>query len=387
MSIELLSCSASRRPAPTSVRRYNHVVRVVFAAFARPIAASAAGIPSARFPAFSETFKPDRFFFKLQVSRRYQRRGAARLTHPVSLVPPAVSQSSAIGGTSRLREAFPSLPWLFLHREPVEVLMSLLRGADNSPAPDAPATEHVAISPKMFSSPCLRGYRRPSPYVTALLKTRLGEAAATSAPLPTNDARKQLHLNGAPAEAHCAAEVARYCDVALEEAVKAREEGLQRALGAAASAALGDKVAAAATDGSIFLEVLREAGLLAEEPAKAEAAGGDAEAASRALRLHAGGIIANVSAGFGVLGGVGQWAALRYSDDIVQDVIDVYARHFRSPPLTPEHEAVMHKIAGSYSKVRGHSNSGGRVRSAPCQCALTIASAGAPGHESLHPET
>ena len=37
----------------------DHVIRVIFAAFARPIAASAAGIPSARFAEFSRTFKPD----------------------------------------------------------------------------------------------------------------------------------------------------------------------------------------------------------------------------------------------------------------------------------------------------------------------------------------
>lgn len=46
--------------------RYHRVVRVVFAAFGRPISAAAAGIPSTRFSAFSQTFKPDRFFIKLQ---------------------------------------------------------------------------------------------------------------------------------------------------------------------------------------------------------------------------------------------------------------------------------------------------------------------------------
>lgn len=268
------------------------------------------------------------------------------------------------------------MPWLFLHREPVEVLMSLLRGevewgccrelclrpvcvstcsevpllspagADNPPSPDAPSTEHVAITPKMFSSPCLRGYRRPSPYVTALLKARLGEQGAAQAPialLPA-DANSRLR-NGVPAESHCAAEVARYCDVAHEEAVKAREEGLRKALGAAAAAGLGDKLTAAASDGSAFISVLRGAGLLSSQKDEAP------ESASGTLRIFAGGIITNVSSGFGELGGIGQWIALRYSEDIVQDVIDVYTHHFRSPPLTPEHLTVMHKIAGSYSKV------------------------------------
>jgi hypothetical protein len=52
---------------------YSHAIRVIFAAFARPAVAAAAGDLSPRFPELSNEnspnrFRPDRFFLKLQVS-------------------------------------------------------------------------------------------------------------------------------------------------------------------------------------------------------------------------------------------------------------------------------------------------------------------------------
>ena len=62
--------------------RYHRVVRVVFAAFGRPISAAAAGIPSTRFAAFSQRFKPDRFFIKLQACAPAVNRRIARTPPP-----------------------------------------------------------------------------------------------------------------------------------------------------------------------------------------------------------------------------------------------------------------------------------------------------------------
>jgi len=42
----------------------------------------------------------------------------------------------------------------------------------------------------------------------------------------------------------------------------------------------------------------------------------------------------------------GSGFTLRYTDTIEHDIMNVYVSHFRSPPLTSEHEAVMHKMAG-----------------------------------------
>lgn len=195
----------------------------------------------------------------------------------------------------------------------------------------------------MMSSPCLRSFRKPSHYVRSLINAKTLARDGKS----QDPAFGLFGKSVTTPEVHCAAEVARYCDVALEESVKARHEGLRKVLSPSITAALGEGgLDAAASNGTLFVKELHSAGLLATD-SKAEAA----LDALPPLILLDGGIIVNRTLGYGVLGGVGQWIALRYTDTIEHDIMNVYVSHFRSPPLTSEHEAVMHKMAGSYSKV------------------------------------
>ena len=161
-----------------------------------------------------------------------------------------------------------------------------------------------------------------------------------------------------PAEVHCAAEIARFCEVALEQATKAREEGLRNILGATDTTAMGEYIGPAAKSGVKFIELLRTAGLVGR--------GGDGDISkaswisNRSPRsassaqyplVQTGGFIYNATSGFGVLGGIGQWVVLRYSETIMQDLVDTFSRHFRCRPLSDEDKTAMTHIGGSYSKV------------------------------------
>ena len=173
--------------------------------------------------------------------------------------------------------------------------------------------------------------------MTALLAAKLGETPKQStSPFAAVLGGGAAEKEGRPVEYHCAAEVARYCDVALDEAVKAREEGLRRALGATAAEAVGaTRISAAAADGAAFLVELRAAGLLRDEGGSAvaaEAAAGASPAADPVLRVMPGGVIVNVSSGYGEIAGVGQWMAMRYSEHgMAEELIRVFAHHFRFP--------------------------------------------------------
>lgn len=200
----------------------------------------------------------------------------------------------------------------------------------------------------MRRAPCLRAYSHPSPAVLALL----------------GDAR-------APPEDFCAAELASLCAAALRHAAGARARGLAAALAAAGKPVpVGEgltRLAAAAVDGAQFGEALREAGLLGS---------GGAESAPAPLRIGPGGIILDTRSpggGYGALGGVGQWAVLRYSEaGLAEELITLFAAgHFRGGSggaqggrqgLAEEHAAAMRRIAAAYSKVSVPSGVGGGVR-------------------------
>lgn len=173
--------------------------------------------------------------------------------------------------------------------------------------------------------------------MTALLSAKLGETPKQStSPFAAVLGGGAADKEGRPVESHCAAEVARYCDVALEEAVKAREEGLRRALGATAAEAVGAvRISAAAADGAAFLVELRAAGLLRDERSSAGAVGAAASASASAdpvLRVMPGGVVINASSGYGEIAGVGQWMAVRYSEHgMAEELIRVFAHHFRFP--------------------------------------------------------
>jgi hypothetical protein len=96
------------RDLPLSPEDYSLALRVIFAAYARPAVAAAAGELSPRFPGLTERggpqeFRPDRYYIKLQ--------------------------SGMSQGMHHLLAAMPTVPWTFLHRDPVEVLASLTKGA------------------------------------------------------------------------------------------------------------------------------------------------------------------------------------------------------------------------------------------------------------------
>ena len=114
-------------PLPLPASEAERVIRVVIAALGRPIAAAAAGVSPGRNPWPSGPSLPDRFFLKLQVHHTVNTLALVALW---DLAPPSLRnvQSSLSSGLSLLSAAFPAMPWLFLHREPVEVLASLLRG-------------------------------------------------------------------------------------------------------------------------------------------------------------------------------------------------------------------------------------------------------------------
>ena len=205
-------------------------------------------------------------------------------------------------------------------------------------------------------TPCLRGYARPSTAVLAVLGRPEAAGGGDSPPAPPED--------------FCAAELAVYCEVALRLGAGARVRGVQAALAASSSSSpsaataaaaplspaadAADLAEAAAAGGARFLALLESLGLV-----------GHAAAASAApLRVGPDGLVlsavgtsgaAAADASYGAIGGVGQWAVVRYGEGsgLAEQLLRVFSLHFRGPPLTPEAAAAARHIASAYSKARG----------------------------------
>ena len=165
---------------------YVHVVRVIFAAMARPIWAAATGAPIER-SGPAGAWAPKYLFIK----------------HRSSVAP-------LIGS---FRASFPSTPWLFMFRDGVEVMMSLLRNAPLIPASGEPGAPLVVDNTAnvLRMSPCLRA--RGSSRITPFVLTTIGASS------PKDSA-------STPAEKFCAVAVAELVSFALVQAGDARGAAL-----------------------------------------------------------------------------------------------------------------------------------------------------------------
>jgi len=100
-------------------------------------------------------------------------------------------QSAGTKGMSLFRAAFPDVPWIFVYREPVQVMMS-----------------HLALPPgmKMTNSNCLRSYKRPSKNYKKMV-AKLGGG------------RTMKELSH---EDHCALHLASICQPSIDEQFKSQ---------------------------------------------------------------------------------------------------------------------------------------------------------------------
>jgi hypothetical protein len=232
-------------------------LRVVLAAMGRPIAAAAYNgvLP----PGTSEQgWSPRHLYLKMQ--------------------------SSLVPFMHLFRRAFPETPWVFIHREPVEVLASLLRNALQLPAADAGESVHVSHTDRgVREAPCMR-HRGPA--APAFIR------AATGA---QDDAEAVMAV---PPEEYCAAAVAELCATALHEASSARLSAL-RELGVRPPTDLP------LADGTAL------AALLAGDP--------------RVTLLD--GMLLNRTDGTGTVGGVGQPVFIEYTR-MPHALLPILQRHF-----------------------------------------------------------
>lgn len=205
-------------------------------------------------------------------------------------------------------------------------------------------------------APCLRGYARPSAAVLAVL----GRPEAAGGGV---EAGREDSPRAPPPEDVCAAELAVYCEVALRLGAGARVRGVKAALAAASSslaaaaplspAAEADLTEAAAAGGARFVALLESLGLVG--PASASAAPLHVGPDGLILSSRGGGGAA-ADASYGAIGGVGQWAVVRYSEGggLAEQLLRAFSLHFRGGlPLTPEATAAARHIATAYSKARG----------------------------------
>ena len=349
------------------------LMRVVIAAMGRPIAAQRAGAPrpSSGVPA---DWQPSALYLKLQ----------STMSLHVGL----------------LREAFPSVPWAFVHRQPLEVLASLLRAArvpssaaqakkaqvlaarrkraqratadasgsvsmgaeDEENAEEDEGITADAASPAILIAPCMRRYRAPVSSQSHFLRQVLGLNDVSSAVEAASNAKggssgggggllasvmnalnpaRQVSTLGISPERYCAATVAELTSHALAQAVTARREALT-ALSAPADEGgweLIDRDAAEAVDavdGASLATLLASQG----HEVKAELMVKTADVSS--------GMLLNVSTGRGTVAGIGQAVLLDYSatsaDDVninegaslAQQVVAMLQWHMRPPSSSGE---------------------------------------------------
>jgi hypothetical protein len=177
-----------------------HWLRVVYAAMARPIALygyhrNLGGVPS---------LLSDQTELAADWSPRYL---YLKTQHTTSL------------NLDVYQAAFPQMPWVYLHRDPIEVMMSLLRDNTQAPRPDAPATDHINEKhiPYLLNVPCMR--------------TRADKALAPQYIVDITNSPNASHaVKRTPAEDWCAADLSWVITAAVKAAVQSRREILARAL-------------------------------------------------------------------------------------------------------------------------------------------------------------
>jgi hypothetical protein len=256
------------------------VLRVVMAAMGRPIALNSVG---RRIPLAGPEWSPSKLLFKFQSS-------------------PTLHMGT-------VRRAFPATPWTFIHRDGVEVMASLFRGAARVPAPDAPLSAHVSGDDQFVRrAPCMRqrdtGPPKPLLGVTGTVST--SEAYAL------------------PPEEYCAASVSLLVAAALTHATAARKTGLARA------------------------------GLYPEDDPEFDPADG-ASVAGLAARsggavVAVGGYLLDGETGRGTVGGVGQGIFLDYTS-LPDAAVGLAQSHFGFA-LEDEDVDRMLAVSAKYSKAR-----------------------------------
>lgn len=261
-------------------------LRVVVAAMGRPVYLTSVGRD---FPHADEDWEPQHLFFKFQ----------SALTMHLGTV----------------RRAFPAVPWAFVHREGVEVLASLLRGA--TPRVAGPDGKGGGLDPEdaaVASAPCLRS-RETGPPAALLAVTGAAD----------EDAALEL-----PPEDYCAASVGLLAASALHHARAARRDGLARA-GLLPSSAAGSAGAAALDvgDGDDVSHV-------------AAASGG------RVVAL--GGMLLDAATGRGTVAGVGQGVFVDYP--LLPDAAVGLVRSHFGAPIDDDSIARMMEESTRYSKAR-----------------------------------
>lgn len=277
------------------------------------------------------------------------------------------------------RAAFPSTPWAFVHRQPVEVLASLFRNARNPPAPKS--GKGVTINPSdvgIMQAPCMRSYRSPvasqSAFVTALLG--LHET-------PKDNAYKAPGALGAMPESFCAASVAELTASAVSHASAARHDALL-------ALARGGLLQGVAEDAVEATDPLNGAAIAAVvtsgygDAGAGMAAGSFAHAGSPVHmrgNVDVGFALVNATTGRGALAGIGQAFMLPYDPDapeevgegsasasspsegrsLVEAVVEMVTAHMRPPQLPggrgkfglpKEAYIALREVARRYSKAR-----------------------------------
>jgi hypothetical protein len=262
-------------------------LRVVVAAMGRPVYFTSTGRD---FPHADEDWEPAHLFFKFQ----------SALTMHLGTV----------------RRAFPAVPWAFVHRDGVEVLASLLRGATPKPSgPDGKGGGLDPDDPAVGSAPCLRSRESGPP--AALLAV-------------TGSADEDAALELAP-EDYCAASVGLLAASALHHARAARREGLSRAglMPSSSSAGLSSPAPLDVGDG--------------DEVSHVAAASGGAVVAL-------GGMLLDSATGRGTLAGVGQGVFVDYP--LLPDAaVGLVRSHFGAPIEEGSVERMMEEST-RYSKAR-----------------------------------
>ncbi|RYF00037.1 MAG: hypothetical protein EOO41_00105 [Methanobacteriota archaeon] len=212
-----------------------------------------------------------------------------------------------------LRLAFPDTPWLFLYRQPEEVLVSLLRMATTLPPPDAPASQFIPADDRgIRDAPCMRQRGAGAhPFIQAVVRAHSQDGA----------------MLDVSAEAFCAISVAHLATAALHEANMARVAALQAL--------------------------------------RVQAAADNVLEAEHLLRVLPADVLAQLRSG--VAGGIGQGLFVQY-DKSPAHLIEAIRRHIPprsvrimrestavlvSPTLTDAEVETMAATARMYSKLRG----------------------------------
>jgi hypothetical protein len=232
-----------------------------------------------------------------------------------------------------LRKAFPAVPWLFVHRNGVEVLASQFRRVRNPPARDAAPDARLTFSLSDIESssiPCLRTG-------AAILKSGGGGAGRShrvpvslldhlAAVLPGSGG---TGLKQVGVEVYCAVHTGALAAAVLAAAAQARAEGLNALSGGAGGRAPSPFRAYTVLDGDSF-----RAAVSAARQASAAAA----------------------EDGAGQIGGVGQGEPLLFTGPkpFQRAVIDALSRHFGVAGLEPGGalESRLLEVASRYSKAR-----------------------------------